>query len=56
MDVGLRPLFHPEVCDLFANTVLEPRPLLLQQSTFPVPKAENKITNISYFYSYNCTL
>ena len=28
--VGLRPLFRPEVCDLFADTVLKPRPLLLQ--------------------------
>ena len=27
--IGLRPLFRPEFCDLFANTVLKPRPLLL---------------------------
>ena len=26
---GLHPLFHPEVCDLFANTLLKPSPLLL---------------------------
>ena len=28
--IGLRPLFRPEVCDLFADTVLKPHPLLLQ--------------------------
>ena len=26
---GLRPLFRSEVCDLFANTILKPCPLLL---------------------------
>ena len=27
--IGPCPLFHPEVCDLFAYTILKPRPLLL---------------------------
>ena len=27
----LRPLFRPQVCDLFADTILKLRPLLLQQ-------------------------
>ena len=27
--IGLRPFFHPKVCDLFTNTVLKSSPLLL---------------------------
>ena len=28
--IRLRPLFRPEVCDLFTDTVLKPCPILLQ--------------------------
>ena len=32
--IGLRPLFQAEVCDLFADTVLKPRPLLLHEKKY----------------------
>ena len=30
--IRLHPLFHPEVYDLFADTILKPHPLMLQQN------------------------
>ena len=44
--IGLHPLFHPEVCDLFAETVLKSHPLLLNQRPTPMVSVIQNIQDI----------